>query len=67
MKVNEVEIVYVELCCNISISKYEKPKSNIKISKISYLPFDMFFSLKNYDTVPNAATINRFLETISCS
>ena len=68
MKINAVEIMYVESCYNISISKYEKSKSNIKFSKISHLPFDMFcFSLKNDDTVPNAATINKFLETISCS
>ena len=25
------------------------------------------FSLQNDDTVPNAATVNKFLETISCS
>ena len=68
MKINAVENMYVESCHNISISKYEKSKSNIKISRISHLPFDMFFfHLKNDDTVPNAAIINNFLETISCS
>ena len=42
MKINEVETMYVELCYNISISKYKKPKNNIKISKISNLPFDIY-------------------------
>ena len=43
----------------------KKSKSNIKIAKISNLPFDIFgFKIKkNDDTVPNAAKINKFLET----
>ena len=46
MKINSVEIMYGESCYDISISKYDKSKSNIKISKISHLPFDIFFSPK---------------------
>ena len=68
MKINAVEFLYVESCYNISISKYEKSKGSIKISKLSHLPFDIFsFLIKNDDTVPNAPTINKFLETTSCS
>ena len=47
MKINAVEIMYVESCYNISISKINKSKSNIKIAKISNLPFDIYiFSIK---------------------
>ena len=61
--------MYVELCYKSSTSKYERSKSNIKISKISHLTFDMLcvFHLKNDETVPNAPTINNFLETTSVS
>ena len=66
MILNTVEIMFVESLYNISIPKYEKSISNIKISKISNLPFDLFcFSLKNYDTGPNAAKINQFRDTNS--
>ena len=42
MKINSVEIIYVESCYNISISKYKKSKSDIKMAKISNLPFDIY-------------------------
>ena len=52
MKINAVEFKYVESCYNISTSKYEKSNSNIKISKISHLPFDMLcFSLEKMMTL----------------
>ena len=52
MKINAVEIMYVESCYNVSISKYKKSKSNIKIAKISNLPFDIFcFSIKKMMTL----------------
>ena len=52
MKINAVEIMYVESCYNISISKYKKSKSNIKISMISNLPFGIFcFSIKKIMTL----------------
>ena len=67
MKINAVEFMHEELCCKISTSKYEKSNSNINISKILHLPFDMLcvFTWKNDDTVPNVPTINNFLETTS--
>ena len=45
--------------------KIQKPNSNINISKISHLPFDMlrFFTWINYDTVRNALKICKYLET----
>ena len=43
MKINAVEFINVESCYNLSISKYEKSNSNIKIFKISQLPFDIFY------------------------
>ena len=47
MKINAVEIMYVESCYNISVSKYEKSESIIDVSKISHLTFDIFrFSIK---------------------
>ena len=52
MKINAVEIMYVESCYNISISKYERSKSNIKISNIYHLPFDIFcFSIQKMTTL----------------
>ena len=46
MNINSLEFMYVELCYKSSTSKYEKSKSNIKIPKISHLPYDMLcFSL----------------------
>ena len=66
MKINAVEFMYVKSCYKSSTSKYEKSNSNINISKISHLPFDIFvFHLKNDDTVPNTPKINQFLKTIS--
>ena len=66
MKINAVEFMYEESCYNSPTSKYKKSNSNINISKISHLPFDIFvFHLKNDDTVPNAPTINKFPETTS--
>ena len=68
MKINAVKIVCVESSYKSSASKYEKSNSNINISKISHLPFDMFcFHLKRNDTVPNEPIINKFLETTSAS
>ena len=59
MKINAVEIMYVESCYNISVSKYEKSESIIDVSKISHLNFDIFrFSIKNDETVPNKNTEN---------
>ena len=67
-KINAVEFVYVELCYKSSTSKYKKPNSNINISKIYHLPFDMLcFKLKNDNTVSNEPTINKFLEMTSGS
>ena len=64
MKINVVEFMYVVSCYKSSTSKYKKSNSNINISKISHLPFDMLcFSLENDDTGPNAPKINKFLET----
>ena len=51
MRINAVKIMYVRSCYNISISEYEKSKSNIKISKVSHLNFDIFFSLKKMMTL----------------
>ena len=61
--------MYVESCYKSSTSKYEKSNSNINISKISHLPFDILcvFTWKNDDTVPNAPTTNKFIETTSGS
>ena len=60
--------MHIESCYKSSTSKYEKSNININISKISHFPFDMFFfHLKNDDTVQNAPTINKFLETASGS
>ena len=42
MKIIVVEFVYVEFCYKNPTSKYEKSNSNINISKMSHLPFDMF-------------------------
>ena len=41
MKINAVEFMYVESCYKSSTSKYEKSNSNIIISKISHLTFDI--------------------------
>ena len=41
MKNNSVEFMYEESCYKGSTSKYEKPNSNINISKIPHLTFDM--------------------------
>ena len=41
MEINAVEFMYEELCYKSSTSKYEKSNSNINISKISHLPFDI--------------------------
>ena len=47
MKINAVKFMYEELCYKSSTSKYEKSNSNINISNISHLTFDMlFFSLE---------------------
>ena len=53
MKINAVKFVYVESCYKSSTSKYEKSNSNINITKISHLPFDMlFFSQREwYDKI----------------
>ena len=60
--------MYEESFYKSSTSKYGKSNSNINISKISHLTFDMLcFHLKNDDTVPNAPTINNFVETTSGS
>ena len=49
MKINAVEFMYVESCYKSLTSKYEKSNSNINISKISHLPFDMLsFSLEKW-------------------
>ena len=51
-KINAVEFMYVELCYKSSTSKYKKSNSNIKISKISQLPFGMLcLSLENITTM----------------
>ena len=47
MKINAVEFMYAEFCYKSSTSKYEKSNSNINITKILHLPFDMLcFSLE---------------------
>ena len=43
MKINAVQFVYVKYYYKSLIPKYEKPNSNINISKISNLPFDVIF------------------------
>ena len=49
MKTNAVEFMYEESCYKSSSSKYEKPNSNINISKTSHLPSDMlWFSLEKW-------------------
>ena len=64
MRTNSVEFMYEELCYKSSTSKYEKSNSNINISNISHLTFDMLcFSLENDDAVLNALTIGNFHET----
>ena len=68
MKINAVEFMYEKLCYKISTSKYEKSNSNINISKISHLHFDMLcFLIENRDTVRNALTIYKYLETTHAS
>ena len=68
MKINAIEFMYEESCYKISTSKYKKSNSNMNIYKIStYLLIFFVFRLKNDDTVPNAPTINKFLETTSGS
>ena len=65
MKIDTVEFMYEELCYKRSTSKYEKSNSNINISKISHLPFDMLcFSLENDYTVLNALTTGKYHKTI---
>ena len=60
--------MYVESCCKNSTSKYEKSNSNIDISRIPHLRFNMLcFHLTNDNTVPNAPKTNKFLETTSGS
>ena len=55
--------MYVELCYNISTSKYEKSNSIINIPRYrTYLLICCVLHLKNIDTVPNAPLINEFLE-----
>ena len=52
MKINAVNLVYVESCYKSSTSKYDKSKMNINISTISHLPFDvLFFSLGKITTL----------------
>ena len=41
MKITVVEFVYVEFCYKNPTSKYEKSNSDINISKMLHLPFDM--------------------------
>ena len=41
MNINAVEFMYEQSCYKSSTSKYEQFHSNINISKISYLPFDV--------------------------
>ena len=48
--------MYEESCYKISTSKYEKSNTNINISKILHLPFDML-------CVINALTICKYHET----
>ena len=68
MKINTVEFMYEESCYKSSTSKYGKSNSNINISKISHLPFDMLcFHLKNDDTVLNALEIVEYHETTPVS
>ena len=68
MKINAVQFLYFKSSYKSLTSKYEKSNSNINISKISHLPFDVLcFHLKKYDTVPNEPTINEFIEMTSDS
>ena len=69
MKINAVHFVFLKSSYNSSTSKNKKTNSNINISKISHLTFDMlcFFHLRNDYTVPKEPTINKFLETTSGS
>ena len=68
MKINAVQFVCVKSSYQSLTSKYEKSNSNINISKISHLPFDVLcVHLKKYDTLPNEPTINKFIETTSDS
>ena len=51
--------MYKKLCCKSSTLKNEKSNSNVNITKILHLPFDMLcYSLRKYDgTVQNAPEI----------
>ena len=60
--------MYVGSCYKISTSKYENPKVRLIFPRYcTYLLMCCVIYLKNDDTVPNAPTINRFLETTSGS
>ena len=67
MKINAVEFMYEELCYKSSTSKYENSNSNINISNISHLPFDMLcFLLEKMMTQcsmhwQSAGTIKQFM------
>ena len=52
MKINAVAFMYVESCYKSLTSKYQKSNSDINISKIYRLPFDMLcFSLEKMTTL----------------
>ena len=69
MKINAVQFVHVKLSYKSLTSKYEKSNSNINISKLSHLPFDiMCVSTGRTMTLCQMnPTINKFIETLSAS